>query len=46
MTPINKYKISWSPQAYRDFKEIYNYISENLKEKNIAKKIQQSSKLY
>ncbi len=39
MTPLNKYQISWSPQAYKDLKEIYNYISNTLKEKNIAKKI-------
>ena len=35
---MNKYKITWSPKARKDLKNIYNYIAYNLGEKNVAKK--------
>ena len=33
-----KYKIIWSPNAYKDLQNIYSYIKYCLKEKNIANK--------
>ncbi len=36
-----KYKITWSPNAYKDLQNIYSYIKYFLKEKNIANKIVQ-----
>lgn len=36
---IYKYKIIWSPRAYKDLKNIYFYIKDYLKETNIANKL-------
>lgn len=36
---MNKYKIIWSPQAYKDLQSIHFYIKKHLKEKNIANNI-------
>lgn len=36
---MNKYKIIWSPKAYKDLQNIYKYIVYNLEEKNIANNI-------
>ena len=33
---MNNYQIIWSPKAYKDLQNIYTYITQNLKEKNIA----------
>ena len=35
---IEKYKILWSPGAYKNLDNIYNYIYSQLKEPSIAKK--------
>ncbi len=36
---IYKYKIIWSPKAYKDLKNIYFYIKDYLKETNVANKL-------
>ena len=36
---MRKYKVIWSPKAYKDLQNIHFYIEYYLKEKNIANKV-------
>ena len=41
---MDKYIVKLLPKAYRDIEQIYNYISQNLEEKEIALKVNHVNK--